>query len=112
MVETLTDANKNGGAVMHFLLSVFVAAYSRKSGPHRAAHHYLSKSNGTVPDLISQKKKRKMKYRHVIAALAVSAAATFGPAYGQTTQGDSVGDAEANFELIMKDGVIYKNTIE
>ena len=27
-----------------------------------------------------------MKYRHVIVALAVSAAATFGPAYGQTKQ--------------------------
>ena len=25
---------------------------------------------------------------------------------------DLVGDAEANFDLIMKDGVIYKNTIE
>ena len=34
-----------------------------------------------------------MKYRHVIVALAVSAAATFGPAYGQTTQGQSVGAA-------------------
>ena len=34
-----------------------------------------------------------MKYRHVIVALAVSAAATFGPAYGQTTEGQSVGAA-------------------
>ena len=34
-----------------------------------------------------------MKYRHVIVALAISAAATFGPAYGQTTQGQSVGAA-------------------
>ena len=34
-----------------------------------------------------------MKYRHVIVALAVSAAATFGPAYGQATQGQSVGAA-------------------
>jgi beta-lactamase class A len=34
-----------------------------------------------------------MKYRHVIVALAVSAAAAFGPAYGQTTQGHSVGAA-------------------
>ncbi len=34
-----------------------------------------------------------MKFRHVIAALAVSAAATFGPAYGQTTEGQSVGAA-------------------
>ena len=78
---------------MHFLLSVFLAAYSRKSGPRGAARHGLSKSNGTVPNLISQKEKPKMKYRHVIVALAVSAAATFGPAYGQTTQGQSVGAA-------------------
>ena len=34
-----------------------------------------------------------MKFRHVVVALAVSAAATFGPAYGQTTQGQSVGAA-------------------
>ena len=34
-----------------------------------------------------------MKFRHVAVALAVSAAATFGPAYGQTTQGKSVGAA-------------------
>ena len=34
-----------------------------------------------------------MKFRHVIVALAVSAAATFGPAYGQTTEGQSVGAA-------------------
>ncbi len=34
-----------------------------------------------------------MKYRHVIVALAVSAATTFGPAYGQTTKGQSVGAA-------------------
>ena len=34
-----------------------------------------------------------MKYRHVIVALAVSAAATLSPAYGQTTQGQSVGAA-------------------
>mgnify|MGYP001826765464 CR=1 FL=1 len=34
-----------------------------------------------------------MKCRHVILALAFSAAATFGPAYGQTTQGQSVGAA-------------------
>ena len=34
-----------------------------------------------------------MKYRHVVVALAVSAAATFGPAYGQTTEGQSVGAA-------------------
>jgi len=34
-----------------------------------------------------------MKYRHIIVALAVSAAATFGPAYGQATQGQSVGAA-------------------
>ena len=34
----------------------------------------------------SQKEKLKMKFRHVIVALAVSAAATFGPAYGQTTK--------------------------
>ncbi len=34
-----------------------------------------------------------MKHRHVIVALAVSAAAAFGPAYGQTTQGQSVGAA-------------------
>ncbi len=34
-----------------------------------------------------------MKFRHVIVALAVSAAATFGPAYGQTTKGQSVGAA-------------------
>ena len=34
-----------------------------------------------------------MKYRHVIIALAVSAAATFGPAYGQTADGQSVGAA-------------------
>ena len=34
-----------------------------------------------------------MKYRHVIAALAVAAAATSGPAYGQATQGNAVGAA-------------------
>ena len=34
-----------------------------------------------------------MKFRHVIVALAVSAVATFGPAYGQTTEGQSVGAA-------------------
>ena len=34
-----------------------------------------------------------MKFRNVIVALAVSAAATFGPAYGQTTEGQSVGAA-------------------
>jgi len=34
-----------------------------------------------------------MKFRRVIAALAVSAAATFSPAYGQTTEGQSVGAA-------------------
>lgn len=34
-----------------------------------------------------------MKYRHVIIALAVSAAAIFSPAYGQTTEGQSVGAA-------------------
>ncbi|MBU1235082.1 MAG: class A beta-lactamase [Proteobacteria bacterium] len=34
-----------------------------------------------------------MKYRHIIVALAVSVATTFGPAYGQTTQGQSVGAA-------------------
>ena len=34
-----------------------------------------------------------MKYRHVITALAVCAAASFGPAYGQTTEGQSVGAA-------------------
>ena len=34
-----------------------------------------------------------MKCRHVIVALAVSSAATFGPAYGQTTEGQSVGAA-------------------
>ena len=34
-----------------------------------------------------------MKCRHVIVALAVSAAATFSPAYGQTTEGQSVGAA-------------------
>ena len=34
-----------------------------------------------------------MKYRHVIIALAVCAAASFGPAYGQTTEGQSVGAA-------------------
>jgi len=34
-----------------------------------------------------------MQYRHVIVALAVSAAATFGPAYGQTTERQSVGAA-------------------
>ena len=34
-----------------------------------------------------------MKFRNVIAALAVSAAATFSPAYGQTTEGQSVGEA-------------------
>jgi beta-lactamase class A len=34
-----------------------------------------------------------MKYHHVIAALAVSATAAFGPAYGQTTEGQSVGTA-------------------
>jgi beta-lactamase class A len=34
-----------------------------------------------------------MKYRHVIVALAVCAAAAFGPAYGETTQGQSVGTA-------------------
>ena len=31
-----------------------------------------------------------MKYRHVIMALAVSAAATFSPAYGQATDGQPV----------------------
>ena len=34
-----------------------------------------------------------MKYRQFIAALAVSAAATIGPAYGQTTEEQSVGAA-------------------
>jgi beta-lactamase class A len=34
-----------------------------------------------------------MKYRHVIIALAVFAAASFGTAYGQTTEGQSVGAA-------------------
>ncbi len=34
-----------------------------------------------------------MKYRRIIVALAVSAVATFGPAYGQTTEGQSVGAA-------------------
>ena len=34
-----------------------------------------------------------MKYRHAIVALAVSASVTFGPAYGQTTEGQSVGAA-------------------
>ena len=34
-----------------------------------------------------------MKYRQFIVALAVSAAATFSPAYGQTTEGQSVGAA-------------------
>ncbi len=34
-----------------------------------------------------------MKFRYVIAALAVSAVAAFGPAYGQTTQEQSVGEA-------------------
>jgi len=34
-----------------------------------------------------------MKYRHVIIALAVSAAATFAPAYAQTPEGQSVGAA-------------------
>jgi len=39
------------------------------------------------------KEKPNMKCRHVIVALAVSAAATFGPAYGQTTRAQSVGAA-------------------
>ena len=47
----------------------------------------------TFPDLTSQKEKHYMKYRHGIVALAVSAAAAFGPAYGQTTEGQSVGAA-------------------
>jgi len=34
-----------------------------------------------------------MKYRPFIVALAISAAATFGPAYGQTPEGQSVGAA-------------------
>ena len=34
-----------------------------------------------------------MKCHHVVVALAVSAAATFGPAYGQTMQGQSLGAA-------------------
>jgi beta-lactamase class A len=34
-----------------------------------------------------------MKYRHLILAFAVSVAAAFGPAYGQTTEGQSVGAA-------------------
>ena len=34
-----------------------------------------------------------MKLRNVIVALVVSSAATFGPAYGQTTEGQSVGAA-------------------
>ena len=34
-----------------------------------------------------------MKCRHVIIAVVVSAAATFAPAYGQTTEGQSVGAA-------------------
>jgi beta-lactamase class A len=34
-----------------------------------------------------------MKYRNAILALAVSAMATFGPAYGQTTEAQSVGAA-------------------
>jgi len=46
-----------------------------------------------IPTLISQKEKPSMKYRHIIIALAVFAAANFGPAYGQTTEGQSVGVA-------------------
>jgi len=34
-----------------------------------------------------------MKHRHIIIALAVFAAASFSPAYGQTTEGQSVGAA-------------------
>jgi beta-lactamase class A len=34
-----------------------------------------------------------MTHRHIIIALAVVAAASFGPAYGQTTEGQSVGAA-------------------
>ena len=34
-----------------------------------------------------------MKYRHIIIAVAVFAAASFGPAYGQTTEGQSVAAA-------------------
>ena len=34
-----------------------------------------------------------MKYRHVVVAFAVSVAAAFGPAYGQTMEGQSVGAA-------------------
>ena len=32
--------------------------------------------------------------------------------YGCASSHDLVGDAEANFDLIMKDGKIYKNTFE
>ena len=78
---------------MRFLISVFLAACSRKSGPRGATRHAFPASNGTFPNLISQKERQNMKYRHVIVALAISAAATFGPAYGQTTQGQSVGAA-------------------
>src|SRR5210317_387675 len=39
------------------------------------------------------KEKPNMKYRHVIIALAISAAATFAPAYAQTTEGQSAGAA-------------------
>jgi beta-lactamase class A len=34
-----------------------------------------------------------MKHRHIVIALTVFAAASFGPAYGQTTEGQSVGAA-------------------
>jgi beta-lactamase class A len=49
--------------------------------------------NGKIKKRVSQKEKPKMKYRHVIVALAISAAATFGPAQGQTTEGQTVGSA-------------------
>jgi len=39
------------------------------------------------------KEKPKMKYRNVIMAIALATASTFGPAYGQTTEAQSVGDA-------------------
>ena len=56
---------------MRSLISVFLAAGWRRFGPPGAARHGLSKSNGTVPNFISQKEIPRMKYRHVIAVLAV-----------------------------------------
>ncbi len=78
---------------MRFLISVFLAAIraglARATPPVRLFHHRAGHSRNSF----HKKEKPNMKYRPIIIALAISAATTFGPAYGQTTEGQSVGAA-------------------